>query len=104
MSFPLSTLRFTRFSSDSQQYDSLEWQGTNLTSIIGNLFSSNLIANPINIIDIALGSKEQKSFVAYSFRNYDYSSDTEADIFFLYLMQDLLFHPKMIIIIINLNV
>jgi hypothetical protein len=26
-----------------------------------------------------MGAKKQKSFVAYSFRNYDYSSDTEAE-------------------------
>jgi hypothetical protein len=49
MSFPLSTL-----SSDSQQYDSLGFAGHQFDQlIIGNLFSSNLIANPINIIDIA---------------------------------------------------
>jgi hypothetical protein len=39
-----------------------------------------------------LGAKELRPFVAYSFRNYDYSNDTEVDLFFFYLSQDLLFH------------
>jgi hypothetical protein len=42
-----------------------------------------------------LGAKERQPFVAYSFSNYDYSNDTEVDLFFFYLAQDLFFHSKL---------
>jgi hypothetical protein len=43
-----------------------------------------------------LGAKELHSFVAYSFRNYDYSNDTEVDIWSADHCQDLLVHYLLI--------
>jgi hypothetical protein len=43
-----------------------------------------------------LGAKELHSFVAYSFRNYDYSNDTEVDIWTSDLFLDLLVHIMLI--------
>jgi hypothetical protein len=43
------------------------------------------------------GTNELQSFVAYMLRVYVYAYDTEADLFFYYLMQDLLFHSKLMI-------
>jgi hypothetical protein len=42
-----------------------------------------------------LGAKERQSFVAYSFKTYDYAYDTEVDLIFFYLAQDLSFHSKL---------
>jgi hypothetical protein len=39
-----------------------------------------------------LGAKELQPFVAYLLITYDYAYDTEVDLFFFYLAQDLLFH------------
>jgi hypothetical protein len=44
-----------------------------------------------------LGAKELQSFVAYLFLIYDYAYDTEVDLFLFYLIQDLLFHSKLLL-------
>jgi hypothetical protein len=44
-----------------------------------------------------LGAKERKFFIAYSLIPYDYAYDTEVDIFLFYLIQDLLFHSKLLL-------
>jgi hypothetical protein len=51
------------------------------------------------MIDMAhlLGAKELQSFVAYSFRIYDYAYDTEEDLFLFYLSQDILFHSQLML-------
>jgi hypothetical protein len=51
----------------------------------------------IQLSDMAqlLGAKELQSLVAYSFIPYDYANDTEVDLFFFYLTQDLSFHSKL---------
>jgi hypothetical protein len=41
------------------------------------------------------GAKELQSFVANPFLIYDYAYDTEVDLFFFYLAQDLSFHSKL---------
>jgi hypothetical protein len=44
-----------------------------------------------------LGAKERQSFIAYLLLIYDYSYDTEVDLFLFYLIQDLLFHSKLLL-------
>jgi hypothetical protein len=44
-----------------------------------------------------LGAKERQSFIAYSLIIYDYSYGTEIDIFSFYLIQDLIFHYKLLL-------
>jgi hypothetical protein len=42
-----------------------------------------------------LGTEEPQSFVADSFRIYDYAYDTKVDLFLCYLAQNLLSHLKL---------